>query len=287
MKIGLSTATFFGKILTEDALDYIKLLNIDIAEVFLTTFSEYEKEFTLQLSQRLNGVEVYSIHSLNNHYEPELFNRVDRTRHDGEKLFDKVIYGGNVLGASYYTFHGPSRLKVTEYNLDYKRIGARVEELCKRAAEYNIKISYENVSWAFYNSPGFFRKIKNYAPSLYGTLDIKQAMQAYRHLNSLSSNVALTERDKIDLENYTFQYIDDMSNSLSNVHLSDYDEYGKLCAPGQGIFNYDNLIDKLDKSAYKGPLMIELYSRDYESFNEIKDSIEYLKDIVNGGNYEQ
>jgi len=282
MKIGISTATFFGKILTENALLKIKSFGVDIAEVFLTTFSEYEENFTDLLKERLNGVEVYSIHSLNNHYEPELFNLVERTRKDGEKIFYKVIRGGEKIGAKYYTFHGPSRLKVTEYKLDYKRIGTRAQELINMASEHNIEIAYENVSWAFYNSPGFFTKMKDYAPGLKGCLDIKQAMQAYRNQNGIKD--ALTEKQFEDIIEYTFSYIDDMGDSLVNVHLSDYDEFGKLCAPGKGIFDYERLFKKLKDKGYKGPAMIELYSGDYNDFSEIDESVKYLKKISGGKN---
>jgi sugar phosphate isomerase/epimerase len=247
MKIGLSTATFFGKILTENSFEYIKSFGIDTAEVFLTTFSEYEESFTDLLKDRASGIEVYSVHSLNNHYEPEL-----------------------------------SRLKVTEYNLDYKRIGERAEELCHLAEGYGVKIAYENVSWAFYNRPGFFTKMLRYAPSLTGCLDIKQAMQAFRNQQGISAGRALTDGEYESLMDYTLSYIDDMGDRLVNVHLSDYHVTGKLCPPGQGIFDFSKLIFKLKKSGYSGPLIIELYSGDYENFDEIKESIKYLKDIQGG-----
>lgn len=283
MRIGLSTATFFGRVLTENALNHIKSLGVDIAEVFLTTFSEYEEDYTRRLAEDKHGVDVYSVHSLNNHYEPELFNIVKRTREDADKLFNKVLQGAENLGASYYTFHGPSRLKVTEYNLDYKRIGTRTEELCAKAREYGVQLSYENVSWAFYNSPGFFTLLKEYAPSLKGCLDIKQAMQAYRNKEGLKSSIQLTLHQIEDLENYTYQYIDDMGESLVNVHLSDYDAYGKLCPPGKGIFRFNNLVNKLQSIGYNGPMMIELYSGDYSSYDEIINSVQYLQDIITEG----
>lgn len=286
MKIGLSTATFFGKVLTEDALALIKSFGLGIAEVFLTTFSEYEESFTEELSKRLNGVEVYSVHSLNNHYEPELFNQVYRTRNDAEKILDKVLMGGKNLKARYYTFHGPSRLKVTEYKLDYKRIGTRVEELCQRAQLYGLDISFENVSWGFYNSPGCFQRLKEYAPSLTGCLDIKQAMQAYRSQREIKGGTALDIEQLDALEKYTYAYIEDMGNSLVNVHLSDYDGYGKLCSPGKGIFDFKKFFGKLKENGYNGPMMIELYSGDYSSFDEITDSINYLQKILTEGNYE-
>lgn len=283
MQVGLSTATFFGKILTENALEKIKSLGVDIAEVFLTTFYEYEEKFINQLLLDLHGVEVYSVHSLNNHYEPELFNLVERTRADGQKIFDKVITGGSRLGAKYYTFHGPSRLKVKEYKLDYERIGIRVEELCQRAKAKGIDISYENVSWAFYNAPGFFQKLSKYSPSLKSCLDIKQAMQSYKYHNNIYGR-PFSDKEIIALHKYTYEYIDDMGKSLVNVHLCDYDANGKLCVPGKGIFDFSSLIGRLRNSNYDGPLMIELYSRDYNEYSEVQDSINYIKETIRRNN---
>lgn len=279
MKIGLSSATFFGKSLTENSFDLMQSMGVNIGEVFLTTFTEYQESFTDLLADRQGDFEVYSVHSLNNHYEPELFNRVERTRSDGEELFDKVVKGAHKLNAKYYTFHGPSRLKITEYKLDYGKIGTRVEELCQRASQHSIKLSYENVSWAFYNSPGFFQKLREYSHSITACLDIKQAMQAYRYMTSYNGKELKGTALK-ELEDYTYEYISDMGEHLVNVHLADYDEYGKLCPPGKGIFNFKKFINKLEETSYSGPMMIELYSGDYESYDEVKQSVDYLKQLI-------
>ena len=45
MKVGISTATFFTKVLTEDSFSVIKRLGADTCEVFLTTFYEYKDAF--------------------------------------------------------------------------------------------------------------------------------------------------------------------------------------------------------------------------------------------------
>ena len=52
MKVGISTATFFTKVLTEDSFSVIKRLGADTCEVFLTTFYEYKDAFAQLLKER-------------------------------------------------------------------------------------------------------------------------------------------------------------------------------------------------------------------------------------------
>ena len=126
MEIGISTASFFTKERTENTFDIIDKMDIDICEVFLTTFREYKKEYANQLVERKKNIRVYSVHSLNVQYEPELFNPVDRTREDCEYFFKQVGTAAGILGADYYTFHGLARMKRTPYTIDYERIGKRI-----------------------------------------------------------------------------------------------------------------------------------------------------------------
>lgn len=84
MKVGISTATFFSKVLTEDSFSVIQQCGGECAEVFLTTYTEYEPAFGDLLQARRDGLEIYSVHSLNTQFEPQLFNAAPRTRNDAE-----------------------------------------------------------------------------------------------------------------------------------------------------------------------------------------------------------
>jgi sugar phosphate isomerase/epimerase len=226
-----------------------------VCEVFLTTFCEYEDSFTELLAARQKNIKVHSVHSLNNHYEPELFNMSSRTRNDAEVILKKVLRGGQRLGAKYYTFHGQARLKSKPYNVDWPRIGGRCREINNLCNEYGISLSYENVHWALYNNPNFYKQLKQYAPDVKTTLDIKQAMQ---------SGISV------------YEYIDDMGDSLSTVHVCDYREDGKLCVPGKGSFDFTKLFAKLFEIGYNNPVLLELYSGDYKDFDDVKRGYEYL-----------
>ena len=99
MIVGISTATFFLKELTEDTFSVIQRCGGQTCEVFLTTYSEYEPEFASLLLQRKGDLDVYSVHSLNTQFEPQLFNPAPRTRSDAEGVFRKALAAGKTLGA--------------------------------------------------------------------------------------------------------------------------------------------------------------------------------------------
>lgn len=259
MKLGLSTATFFGKALTEDTFDLIRKFNIDVCEVFMTTFSEYASEFGDILAERAGDIEVFSIHSLNLHYEPELINPIERTRKDAEKIYRMVLSNGQKLNAKSYTFHGPARLKNRKYTFNFQYLGNRIEELCKIANEYGINLSYENVHWAYFSVPEFFENLKQYSSDIKCTLDIKQAMQA-----------RLSYEDFLPV----------MKDRLNNVHISDFDSEGNLCVAGKGNVDYYKLFSMLRDIGYDGNVMLELYCQNYENYYELGQSLEYLADIL-------
>ena len=261
MKIGISTATYFEKLPTEETFPYIKAAGADVAEVFMNTFSEYTPEFGRILKKNADnaGVTVYSVHASNLNYEPNLNNPTRRARDDSEVFFREVLSNGKLLNAKSYTYHGGTRLKRREYVFDFLKLGARVEELCSIAEEYGISLSYETVHWAYFSYPGFFTSLKEFSKSVRCTLDIKQVMQA-----------GLNYRD----------FLPAMEGRINNVHLTDYDENGKILRPGKGVVDYYDLFSRLNNIGYDGPLMIELYSANYDKFDEIKECVEYLNDIL-------
>lgn len=261
MEIGISTASFFGRELTEDTFDIIKELGFDTCEVFLTTFCEYKEDFARLLDKRKNGVNIYSVHTLNQQFEPELYNIMPRTRLDCEYFFKQAAVAAGILGAKYYTFHGPARLRGRNYNFDYQRLGNRTEELCHILKEESgcCELSYENVSWAFFYNPEYFARLREISPSVKACLDIKQAMQSGLH---------------------ALDFLPCMQGRLANVHLCDYDTDGQLSVPGKGEFDFTELFVRLADIGYDGPLMMELYSKNYNTYEDIKEGREYLQECL-------
>lgn len=260
MKVGISTATFFSKVLTEDSFSVIKRCGGDCAEVFLTTYSEYEPAFGDLLCERRDGLEVYSVHSLNTQFEPQLFNSAQRTRNDAEEFFRKVLAIARKLDAKCYTFHGGTRLKKTSF-VSPEKVGKRMRELGDIALEYGVTLCFENVHWAAFNSPEFFTEAKEYCPNVGAVLDIKQARQSGRDWR---------------------EYLDVMGDRLRNVHISDCDAAGNIAMTGKGVFPFGELVAELKTRGYGGPLIIEQYAGDYTSLDEVADGVKYIKNIIGG-----
>lgn len=259
MEIGISTATYFGKLLTEDSFDEIKKTGVKTVEVFMNTFSEYTPEFGDLLKERSKGLSVYSVHASNLNYEPNLSNPTKRARDDSEVFYRKVLATGEKLNAKSYTYHGGTRLKRRKYVFDFPTLGARIQELCEIAKEHGIDLSYETVHWAYFSYPEFFSELRKYSPDVKCTLDIKQVMQA-----------GLCYKD----------FIPAMAGRINNVHLTDYDADGNITRPGKGSVDYRMLFSMLLDAGYDGPLMIELYNQNYDNFEQIAQSVDYLKNIL-------
>ena len=82
MKIGLSTAAFYGKWEVEEAAAHIRGYGAECAEVFFQTRSEYTKEFARLTRDRLDGLPCTSVHPFGTAFENEFFGRSARQRAD-------------------------------------------------------------------------------------------------------------------------------------------------------------------------------------------------------------
>lgn len=259
MEIGISTASFFRKQYNEDALVTLNEMDSRVCEVFLETFCEYTPGYGELLKSRKGNLKVHSIHTLNTHFEPQLFSDNVRAYGDAVKIFRDTLYVAKLLGAHNYTMHGRARFKQNMKFDNYADIGKRFDELTKITGEYGVNLCIENVAWAFYNQVGFFGKIKDYAPDLKTCLDIKQAFDS----------------------GYTWQeYFAEMGDRLKTVHLSDRDESGKLCLPGKGIFDFETLFGILKDNGFDGNMLIEVYDENFKTVDELKRSLDYLRNIA-------
>lgn len=254
MKIGISTASYFTKVATEDTFAYVKELGAPICEVFLSSFCEYEGEIADTIVKN-RCVDVHSIHTLTNQFEPELFSLNPRASEDSLNIFRKALATGKALGAKYYTFHGATRLKKIKYSFDYKRLGGICQNLIDEANKYGVKLSYETVHWAYFIEPEYFAGLKQYCPDIKATIDIKQIMQG--------------GGDYRDFMNVT-------KDSLTTVHLCDYDEDRRLYLPGRGKFDFVELFKRLGDIGFDGACIMEVYPQSYSSFDELKAAYEYL-----------
>lgn len=261
MQIGVSTATYFTRKYTEETIVPIAKLGAKVCEIFFATHSEYTEEFAnivkdeLNKAQQYSPLKVHSVHALTNQFEPELFSLNSRSYNDAMTTFSRVCRVAQLVGASNYTFHGATMLKKTTYNFNFPLISERVNVLCETAKKYGITFCYENVHWAYFCTPDYFKTLREMCPELGCVLDIKQAMQ---------SGISYEE------------YLKVMQGRLKTVHLCDYTEDRKLAIPGRGTFDFVTLFKKLNDIGYDGPCMMELYARDYKDDGDLEEAYQYL-----------
>ena len=70
-----------------------------------------------------------------------------------------------------------------------------------------------------------------------------------------------------------------MGSSIKTVHLSDVNESGKICLPGIGTFNFEELFKRLKDVSFNGNMLIEVYTNDYDKIIELKESLDYLREL--------
>lgn len=258
MEIGISTASLFKRQYNEDALVTLGELDARVCEIFLGTYQEYTPEFASLLKERKGNLRVHSIHTLNTHFEPQLFGANPRAVDDAYKIFGNTLQTAKTLGATAYTLHGIARFKRNVLYNDYEKIGKMMQNVKDFASLYNVDLCLENVEWAYYNHVGFYKEISKYCKDLSTCLDVKQA--------------------RISGDSYK-DYISEMGSSIKTVHLSDVTETGKICLPGKGTFDFEELFKRLKDVNFNGDMLIEVYTNDYGEISEFKDSLNYLRDL--------
>ena len=262
MRTGVSTASLFLRRNNEEALPILRALGVPLAEVFLTSFREYDEEFGKLVASTNDGVEIYSAHVLNTQFEPQLFAAHPRVKEDAYYWLDRALAAMRAMGAKRYTFHGTARVKRASRSGEQDNFINMIkgfEELTERAARYGIQVCLENVEWSTYNRPGVFEKVAAAIPTLGGVLDIKQAR----------------------ISTFPYEsYLKEMGARLTHVHISDINGNGKLCMPGKGVFDFPLLIDRLQDVGFDGALIVEVYKEDFEKESELKTACEFIDEIL-------
>lgn len=257
MQTGISTASLFGRKHTEDGLKFLSENGVQTAEVFLESYSEYTEKFGKLLKKMKGSMPVHSIHTLTTQFEPQLYSLNDRAMADSFELLEGTMQCAKQMGAKYYTFHGVARLKRTPIVINFDRVAKYTQKIIDVCGKYGVSLAYENVHWAYYNYVGFFEELRKRTNGLKATLDIKQARQSgldYRHL------------------------IDEMRQDIVTVHLSEVNEQGKMCLPGEGVTDFDELFMRLNDVGFNGALLLEVYQNDFDTFEQLFNSLEFINE---------
>ncbi len=266
MKIGISTASYFRKLQTEDTIPEIAAHHVPLCEIFLNSFCEYETDFVKLLKERLDetNLSVYSVHPMSMQFEPQLFSVHPRQQSDAMNLYLRVLADAKLLGATHYVMHGPARLSGAARNISLSRIAPILRSLSDTARENGVTLLLENVSWCIFDSPAFGYELASLlGDSLSYTLDVKQALRS--------------GFDPLD-------YVSAVGARLENVHLCDAfrsaDNSLSYCMPGYGRYDFAKLFSALAEIGYAGPAFLEVYSDMYGDLSELYDSVSRMQTLA-------
>lgn len=260
MEIGISSASFYPNLNTENSISFMSNLGFKSGEIFLNSPSEYEEEFVKKILEEKNKYDfkIHSVHSFSSCFEPYLFDEYKRRRDDMFVYFKKVCKAAKILGAKCYTFHGMRWQNLN--NLNYKLVIETYNKLAYLAMEQGIKLAQENVSWCMSSDLEFLKLVREKSKyPIYFTLDVKQAYKA-----------------NITPENY----IEVMKDHIVNFHINDRDCNNVCLLPGKGEVNFKKISCKLKEIGYNEIGIIEVYSNNYSSYDEIKKSRNFLMSQV-------
>lgn len=273
MKVGISTASFFTRYATEDALQAIATLGATRYEVFLSGHLEYKSDFIDELYRRQRDVGLHctALHALGSQFEPQLFSAIERQRAGAEHFFQQVIEAAARLHAPLYVMHGSFHLKNTGWTMNHARLGRRFQELCAMTASHGVNLTLENVHWCMYNQSGFAKALSPYLDDcpLGYTLDVKQAVQSGEDVQD---------------------YLEDMGARLRNVHLCDVlcrNGTVRTCLPGRGQVDFSALAHDVKRVNPNASVTLEVYAHDYRSMEELQQSYAWLCDLFENESNEE
>ena len=258
MRLGISSAAYYGRLETEDAAAKLRELPVDCCEIFTETRSEYSAEFGALVRKRLDGLPCRAIHAKGTQFEGDLFGASPRQREDAFQVLRGVLDCGQALGANIYVFHGQPDYRGGLTPMRLPRLWETVEQVCALAGERNMRAAWENVSWCALKQPEDAAYLIKACPALSFVLDIKQAVRAGAD---------------------PFAFLPVMKDRLIHIHVLDFDESGRLCLPGRGTFDFMRLRRELAKIDFSGDMILEPYAAQTGDDDALRESIGYLRSV--------
>ena len=77
-----------------------------------------------------------------------------------------------------------------------------------------------------------------------------------------------------------FEVCQAMGDDIVNFHINDFDDDHMCMLPGKGVVDHESLVKLMLKNGYVGPALIEVYSSNFKSDDEILDSKVYLENTI-------
>lgn len=256
-KVGVSTACLYP-MLTEQALLELCKRDIKNVEIFLNTPCEMERPFLQELRRMLEhyGVSVVSLHPFTCELETMLFfTDYPRRFKDGIGYYKKFFETMEYLGAEIFVLHGGNK----NHNFPEDMYFDRFMRLHEAAAQYGATVAHENVSRCRGGDAGFMERMKNaLGNKAKFVLDTKQAVRAGQD---------------------PYDFISALGSSICHIHISDHDEQSDCKLVGTGKLDYQRFIKALEENDVDAAIMLELYSSNFGSANELRDNYIYMRDM--------
>lgn len=258
MKLGLSSAAFYGRMETEDAAAHVRDFPVEALEVFLETYSEYTAAFGREVRRRIGPLCCTSVHPKGTQFEPDLFGRSARQAEDALRIFTGVCEAGAALGAAYYVFHGPGNARNPVPPGRINALRERFARMQEAAARCGVRILWENVSWCSVRTAEQVREARRLLPGIGFVLDVKQALRG--------------GEDPLGL-------MEAMGEDLCHVHVLDWDGAAERL-PGEGVMDWPLFFRRLRHIGYDGAVILEPYDRQARDEVALRRSLEYLQSLV-------
>ena len=259
MKLGMSSAAFYGQMETEDQAALLRTFPAEVCEVFLETHSEYTAAFGALVRERLAGMPCLSVHPKGTQFEQDLFGRSKRQEQDALRAFRGVCEAGQALGARYYVFHGPFAVSGPMRPGAIFEVEKRVAHLRAIAFDHGLELLWENVSWCAMSRMEDVREIAAMFPDMGFVLDVKQALRA-------------------GVE--PIRMLEAMGEHIRHVHVLDWGSDGSLCLPGQGTVDWRAIMRALRAQGYEGAVVLEPYEWMTHDHAAVRQSLDYLREAM-------
>ncbi len=261
MKVGVSTASLYP-LHVEDAFYELAKRGVKTAEVFANSVAEGMEPYVGQISEirDSHGMEITSFHPFSSPMESLfLFSTYDRRVEELIRLYKEFFKSMNRLGAKIFVVHGaisssdcPEDLYMRQFSL-----------LARTGLEYGVTVAQENVYYCKSGRLEFLKRMKEELGELARfVLDLKQV-----------------RRSKEDI----FDYVRELGGNIVHCHMSDANADCDCLPIGEGDFDFRRFTDMLAGEGFDGAYIIELYRRNYDSFDRLRQSYDRLCEIAAGG----
>lgn len=259
LKIGISTGCFFP-LETTLAVEKAGKLGAKYIEIFFNTHSELKEEYLLKLKSIADkyGMRIISIHPYTSAIESFMFfSKFDYKLNDSIELYEAYFKACNILDCKYVVIHG---CLMTYDFMDMKRYCDNLNKLSRKAREYGVYISQENV----YNFKcGYITNIEEFLKyadkDIKFTFDIKQAVKSKQSI---------------------YKILDLVKDRISHVHISDYKGRTHSLVPFEGSFNFDRFFRYIKDKTTAEAAFVELYSPIIKDDTQLVNTLQKLKKYI-------